>query len=246
MKMENAFIHTLKSIWLCLRYPFLYPRNRFTGRHYENWKFYEYLNGKHYFFKTNTSETPVEEKGVFQKAYKFGPIDEKTFKSERITINKWYAILYQIGMFVYNYPMQWLHCIPTYTEWDAMDSMPGWKKAFGKQYLEELRAQLIKDKFLYQFRIVDIKEKYGTLRVYCACASEAVYRIIDKYEDLSYNTCYYCGKPAEIITDGYVLPYCPRCYRERDEHYHIGQLKLQGKWCDAEDIELVPQNKTEE
>ena len=25
------------NIYLCLRFPFLYPRNRFTGRHYNNW-----------------------------------------------------------------------------------------------------------------------------------------------------------------------------------------------------------------
>lgn len=31
--MENKFIHTIKSCWLCLRFPFLYPRNRFSGRH---------------------------------------------------------------------------------------------------------------------------------------------------------------------------------------------------------------------
>ena len=24
--------------YMCLRYPFLYPRNRFTGLHYNNWK----------------------------------------------------------------------------------------------------------------------------------------------------------------------------------------------------------------
>lgn len=246
MERENAFVHTMKSIWLCLRYPFLYPRNRFTDRHYENWKFYEYLNGKQYFFKTNTSEAPIEEKGIFQKAYKFGPIDNETFKSERITINVWYAILYQVGMFIYNYPMQWLHCIPAYTEWDAMDSMPGWKKAFGDKYLEELRAQLKKDHFLYQFRIVDIKEKYGTLRLYCACATDPVYRIIDKYEDLSYNTCIECGKPADIITDGYVLPYCSHCYWKKDVYYRIGQVKIDGKWCETEDIELVPQTKKDE
>lgn len=31
--MVNKFIHTLEACWLCLRFPFLYPRNRFSGRH---------------------------------------------------------------------------------------------------------------------------------------------------------------------------------------------------------------------
>ena len=28
----NKFLHILESCWLCIRFPFLYPRNRFTGR----------------------------------------------------------------------------------------------------------------------------------------------------------------------------------------------------------------------
>lgn len=33
---RNKFLHTLKSCWLCLRFPFLYPRNRFTDKHQVN------------------------------------------------------------------------------------------------------------------------------------------------------------------------------------------------------------------
>ena len=35
------FLHTLDSVYLCLRFPFLYPRNRFTDRYYNNWKIQE-------------------------------------------------------------------------------------------------------------------------------------------------------------------------------------------------------------
>lgn len=31
-------LKTIKSCYLCIKYPFLYPRNRFTGLHYNNWK----------------------------------------------------------------------------------------------------------------------------------------------------------------------------------------------------------------
>lgn len=241
MKRENTFIHTLKSIWLCLKYPFLYPRNRFTGRHYDNWKLESFINGDRNLYKG------VIKDGLFQKAYKFEKESSENFSLRRITINRWYAILYQICNFIYEYPMQWIHGIPTYTEWDAMDSMPGWKKAFGEQYLKDLKAQLKKDHFLYKFRITDIKEKYGTLRLYCACASDAVYRLIDKYEDLSYNTCIECGAPAKIITDGYILPYCEHCWASLMNPYKIGQYKIDGEhWVDADEIEVVPQNKKDE
>ena len=29
--------------YMCIKYPFLYPRNRFTDLHYNNWKIIEWL-----------------------------------------------------------------------------------------------------------------------------------------------------------------------------------------------------------
>lgn len=52
----------------------------------------------------------------------------------------------------------------TYTE---MESMPnGWRIAFGDQMLEEIKNELVKFDFLNEYRILEIKEKYGTLRWY--------------------------------------------------------------------------------
>ena len=83
--------------------------------------------------------------------------------------------------------LQIFHCIPTYIEWDAVE--PGWNKAFGKQYLNELKKQLKKDKMLYSWRIMDIKEKWGCLNLYCNYGSEKLYSLISVYEDISWNTC---------------------------------------------------------
>lgn len=33
----------IKNTWDCIRFPFLYPRNRWTGLHYNNWKILEWL-----------------------------------------------------------------------------------------------------------------------------------------------------------------------------------------------------------
>ena len=38
------FLHTLDSIYLSIRFPFLYPRNRWTDRHYNNWKIMDYVS----------------------------------------------------------------------------------------------------------------------------------------------------------------------------------------------------------
>ena len=34
--MKSNFKEILKNTWLCIKYPFLYPRNRVTGEHYTN------------------------------------------------------------------------------------------------------------------------------------------------------------------------------------------------------------------
>lgn len=48
-----------------------------------------------------------------------------------------------------------------------LDQMPeGWKIAFGEQMCEELRNELIKWDYLEEYRIAQVKEKYGSLRWY--------------------------------------------------------------------------------
>ena len=34
-------IETVNACYLCIRFPFLYPRNRYTGKHYNNWTLLE-------------------------------------------------------------------------------------------------------------------------------------------------------------------------------------------------------------
>jgi len=80
--------------------------------------------------------------------------------------------------------------------------------------MDDLKAQLKKDKILYKWRIYDVKEKYGTLRVYCNFGTDELYKLIDRYEDLSYETCYFCGKPVYRVSEGYILPYCKDCWEK--------------------------------
>lgn len=50
------------------------------------------------------------------------------------------------------------------TELDGM--LDGWRIAFGEQMCEEILQELIKWNFLDDYRILQIKEKYGSLRWY--------------------------------------------------------------------------------
>lgn len=115
----------------------------------------------------------------------------------------------------------------------------GWRKAFGLQMCKEIKHSLIYTyireenisktnifkyikaylkgiKLLYTISFSQVKEKYGTLRIYLNSSTDDVYEIVDKYEDLSYNTCINCGKPAEYISQGWISPYCEDCIPDKN------------------------------
>ena len=102
----------------------------------------------------------------------------------------------------------------SYTEIDALGE--GWFKAFGLQICEEIRNALIEANYLDKYRIIDIKEKYGSLRWYDAGAPEKVYKIIRKYEKLSEEVCYNCGKPSVGYTPGWILFLCEDCGKKEN------------------------------
>jgi uncharacterized Zn finger protein (UPF0148 family) len=73
---------------------------------------------------------------------------------------------------------------------------------------------------LNDFRFLQVKEKYGQMRLYHSGASEEVNDILDKYEFLSEQVCSECGKPAIAMTSGWICPYCVehiKKYTERGE-----------------------------
>ena len=178
---------------LCIRFPFLYPRNRFSGKHYTNWKLRE-RQKKH----IERAYDYVGEFGNEENPYRRVV---KSKKEERIV--KFYNFLEDfLGIF---------HFIPYYTELDAMDK--GWRKVFGIQICQELKRALLRDggrKLLHAYRITQIKEKYGMLCWYDAGGTEETNKIIAKYEYISWHTCIECGRTADYITRGWIEPYCKK------------------------------------
>lgn len=134
-----------------------------------------------------------------------------TFSIE-LKLNKFFYSLYKALNWIDVNVLDKIFCLPTYTEWDAVEK--GWNKAFGKQYLIDLKKQLKKDKMLYKWRITQIKEKWGRLYLYCNFASPELYKIIDKYETLSWNTCINCGKQATHTSINWISPYCEDCVKK--------------------------------
>ena len=189
------------SIYLCIRFPFLYPRNRFTGLHYNNWKIIDKL------------------KELAKEAYNFGG-KEEGFK---MTVkNRWKWIQYNVLKWFHNCFLQVAFCIPIYTELDAMDT--GWRKAFGIQMCKEIKQALLRSggrKVLINYRIIQIKEKNGSLQWYDCGAPEEVRKIVAKYEYISERTCISCGRQAKGLSRGWIYPYCGDCAgdNELDEYY---------------------------
>lgn len=60
-----------------------------------------------------------------------------------------------------------------------------------------------KNEDIFDIIIVQIKEKYGTLRIYLAGYLDGIDNIITKYENLSAKTCEICGDKGKLSTDGF-------------------------------------------
>lgn len=87
------------------------------------------------------------------------------------------------------------------------DLPEGWFELF-LQACEDIREPLVKAGDLDTFRFLQVKEKYGQMRLYHSGASEEVNDILDKYEFLSEQICSECGQPAVAMTRGWICPYC--------------------------------------
>lgn len=150
------------------------------------------------------------------KAYDYvGEFGNKDNPYRRVIKNRWHLFLLKFYNFLEDV-IGVFHIIPYYTELDGMPT--GWRKAFGIQMCREIKRALLDAggrKWLRIYRILDIKEKYGSLRWYDSGGNEEINKIIDKYEYISARTCIICGKSADYVTLGWIEPYCKKHLPER-------------------------------
>ena len=79
--MRNPFRLIYKAIQssiLCIRFPFLYPRNRFTGLHYNNWRIKKYCSKLIEKYKYSIISITGNEKDGFSAEYMGSSMWEKT------------------------------------------------------------------------------------------------------------------------------------------------------------------------
>lgn len=65
------------------------------------------------------------------------------------------------------------------------------------------------------FRLDQIKEKFGLLRVYHSGGSEYMAGVVRMAEDISGSICEMCGQPGEQRKGGWIKTLCDRCERLR-------------------------------
>lgn len=103
----------------------------------------------------------------------------------------------------------------TYTEADMVPK--GWHKLICALSKELLAYFSFKGISPYSFHIDQLKEKFGTIRLYYSLRhkdrfnDEGIDAIIQKYEELSEHTCCECGKEATLMSKGWICPYCKDC-----------------------------------
>jgi hypothetical protein len=102
------------------------------------------------------------------------------------------------------------------TEFDIMEVPKAWKNTFIPNMIEEIDQLLKKANYIQEYQILQVKEKYGTLRWYDAGFPtdyyEELQQIIDKYEKISEFTCSVCGKydqdEVQMRQGGWISAYC--------------------------------------
>lgn len=99
----------------------------------------------------------------------------------------------------------------SYTELDAMPD--GWRIAFGEQFCADIQHELdkLKPEAAADFRVLQIKEKFGQLRFYTNWVTEGIDEVIRQYENLSEHTCIECGAPATKVSTDWISPWCDKC-----------------------------------
>ena len=93
----------------------------------------------------------------------------------------------------------------------GIETGPGWKEIV-LSYLPKL-SKIVKENNIEDFRIVQIKEKFGTLRIYTRGSSnEEIQNLISEMEKICDSTCDRCGSKEGILRgNGWVRVTCDEC-----------------------------------
>lgn len=198
----HNIVNRIKHFYISLRFPFAVMRDE-KGR-----KYYSY-----------SVQRKISELNKLGKSTQFIKTETGEFCHVTIIYNKNKLRLAKILDWIYSHPIQWLHCFYFYNYYYAIPS--GWRKSFGIQFYKELKHALKEagSNVYKNYRIHDVKEKFGTLRHYDYRGTRDTDKIVNKYEYISAYTCINCGKLATVRTTGWICPYCDNCVENTNQLY---------------------------
>lgn len=128
--------------------------------------------------------------------------DDKTIKTNKALVEKYPWLLPRnrwTGEVVEDYNYE-------YTELDALPTT--WREVFGEDLVRDLDEAFKKlpPKTYNNIRVLQIKEKWGGLRVYLSGYNDDISKVINHYAAISERTCFFTGQPTMYRTTGYILP----------------------------------------
>lgn len=116
-----------------------------------------------------------------------------------------------------------------YSNWK--DDLPdGWVLEFQK-FCYLLSYTAFKEG-IGDFEVLQVKEKFGSARVYVAPYNEKVEAVINSFEGATMRICNVCGKEATKLSTDWILPYCDECFEKnhtRQDYYLIKDLIEEGE-----------------
>jgi len=97
--------------------------------------------------------------------------------------------------------------------WELCEGIEKEIKNFESDITEEAKERL-NDEY-YEFEVIQVKEKFGTLRFYTNWGTEEIYKLINEAEAKSATICEVCGDPGEVRNDtGWISVLCDKHYKE--------------------------------
>lgn len=82
---------------------------------------------------------------------------------------------------------------------------------------KNLHPMIVKSNLLHSFYFVQLKEKYGTMRVHTSGCTNNMNDLINVYESFSKYICQHCGKfPTKVMTTGWITFLCEDCLKDDD------------------------------
>lgn len=99
----------------------------------------------------------------------------------------------------------------------AEDTPEGWWKAFGGDMVKDFYEAWthLDDEQKEEFSFLQVKEKFGELRIYACPFTSEMNEICHKYESKSRFVCISCGKAATKVGNTWISPYCDKCAERR-------------------------------